>query len=251
MDMRLDRQTRRELAGAVRGRYQAASGAEKRKILDKFVATTGYHEKSAIRVLNAGVDLPVPQRRVRAPLYDEAVRAALIVLWEASDRVCGKRLQPLLPILLPALERNDHPKLQAPIREKLLAMSAATVDRLLRAPRRASQSKRPRRIEPAPKRRIRMRTFADWNEPLPGCMEMDLVAHCGTVNRGSYVSALTLTDIASGWTECAALAVREGGLVVETLDRIRLGLPFRLRAVDVDNGSCARAGVAPTKLHRF
>lgn len=168
---------------------------------------------------------------------DEAVRAALIVLSEASDRVCGKRLQPLLPILLPALERNDHLKLQAPIREKLLAMSAATVDRLLRVPRRASQSKRPRRIEPAPKRRIRMRTFADWNEPLPGCMDMDLVAHCGTVNRGSYVHTLTLSDIASGWTECAALVVREGGLVVETLDRIRLGLPFRLRAVDVDNGS--------------
>lgn len=80
-----------------------------------------------------------------------------------------------------------------------------------------------------------MRTFADWNAPVPGCMEMDLVAHCGNVNRGSYVHSLTLTDIASGWTECAALVVREGGLVVETLDKIRLGLPFRLRAVDVDN----------------
>lgn len=82
-----------------------------------------------------------------------------------------------------------------------------------------------------------MRTFADWNEPLPGCMEMDLVAHCGTVNRGSYVHSLVLTDIASGWTECAPLVVREGGLVVETIERVRLGLPFGLRALDVDNGS--------------
>ena len=82
-----------------------------------------------------------------------------------------------------------------------------------------------------------MRTFADWNDPVPGSMEMDLVAHCGNVNRGSYVHSLVLTDIASGWTEAAPIVVREGSLVVETLERIRIGLPFALRAVDVDNGS--------------
>src|SRR6476619_7317452 len=82
-----------------------------------------------------------------------------------------------------------------------------------------------------------MRTFADWNDPTPGSMEMDLVAHCGNVNPGSYVHSLVLTDIASGWTEAAPIVVREGTLVVETLDRIRAGLPFGLRALDVDNGS--------------
>ena len=116
-------------------------------------------------------------------------------------------------------------------------MSAATVDRLLRVPRKAGQTKRPRRAEPEPRRRIKMRTFADWNDPPPGSMEMDLVAHCGSVNRGSYVHSLVLTDIASGWTEAAPIVVREGTLVVETLDRIRVGLPFALRALDVDNGS--------------
>jgi hypothetical protein len=70
--------------------------------------------------------------------------------------------------------------------------------------------------------------------PLPGSMEMDLVAHCGEVNRGSYINSLVLTDIASGWTEAAPLAVRESGLVVETLERIRVALPFCLRALDVD-----------------
>jgi len=80
-----------------------------------------------------------------------------------------------------------------------------------------------------------MRTFADWNDPAPGSMEMDLVAHCGPVNRGSYVNSLVLTDIATGWTEAAPIVVREGSLVVETLDRIRAGLPFALQAVDVDN----------------
>jgi hypothetical protein len=237
MGNRLDRRARQDLADAVRGRYRAATGTAKRKILDEFIATTGYHEKAAIRVLRADPSPKGPQSRVRAPLYDEAVRAAVIVLWEASDRVCGKRLRPLLPILLPALERNGHLRLQEPIRDKVLAMSASTIDRLLRAPKSASRTKKPRRVESAPKRRIPMRTFADWNEPPPGSMEMDLVAHCGDVNRGSYVHSLVLTDIASGWTECAPLVVREGGLVVETIERIRHGLPFPLRALDVDNGT--------------
>ena len=89
--------------------------------------------------------------------------------------------------------------------------------------------KKARRVVPEPCRRLKMRTFADWNEPPSGSMEMDLVAHCGEVNRGSYVHSLVLTDIASGWTEAAPIVVREATLVVETLERIRVGLPFVLR----------------------
>src|SRR5277367_4716124 len=237
MDRTMTHTVRAELAAAIRPRYRSASGKQKRKILDEFVASTGYHEKSAIRVLNGQ---PVKNRsrtRNRPSIYDEAARVALIVMWEASDRVCGKRLKALMPILLPALERNGHLKLDETIRVKILAMSAATIDRLLRAPRSVTRSKKRRRIEPEPRRRIPLRTFADWNEPVPGSMEMDLVAHCGAVNRGSYINSLVLTDIASGWTEAAPLVVRESHLVVETLERIRVGLPFALRALDVDNGS--------------
>jgi hypothetical protein len=227
---------RAELADAIRPRYAAATTREKRQILEGFIAATGYHKKSAIRVLNR---LPTPRGRTRRrlPLYDDAVRSALIVLWEASDRVCSKRLKALLPILIPALERNGHLALDELIRPKILSMSAATVDRLLREPRTAGQQRRRKRTEPEPRRRIKMRTFADWNDPSPGNMEMDLVAHCGSINRGSYVHSLVLTDIASGWTEAAPIVVREGTLVVETLERIRCGLPFALRALDVDNGT--------------
>jgi hypothetical protein len=151
--------------------------------------------------------------------------------------VCGKRLKALLPILVPALERNGHLNLDEQIRPKILSMSAATIDRLLRVPRSATFTRKAPRTTPEPRRRIKIRTFADWNEPPPGGMEMDLVAHCGAVNRGSFVHSLALTDISSGWTEAAPLVVREGSLVVETLDRIRAGLPFTLRALDVDNGS--------------
>src|SRR3984957_2473314 len=237
MKRKMTHTVRTELADAIRLRYRSATGKQKHKILDEFVASTGYHEKSAIRVLNA---MPAPkarQTRNRPSLYDEAARGALIVMWEASDRVCGKRLKALLPILLPALERNGHLKLDEAIRAKILAMSAATIDRLLRSPRSVTRSKKRRRSEPEPRRRIPLRTFADWNEPIPGSMEMDLVAHCGAVSRDSYVNSLVLTDIASGWTEAAPIVVRESSLVVETLERIRVGLPFALRALDVDNGT--------------
>src|ERR1022692_3120633 len=228
---------RDEITRAVRERYRTATGKERKRMLSEFIAVTGYHPKYAIEILNREDSGPsLPQKRKRPRLYDEAARQALIVMWEASDRICGKRLKPLLRIMLPSLERHGHLSLDEAIRAKVLAMSAATIDRLLKGPKAASGTKKRRRVVPEIRRRVPVRTFADWGDPLPGSMEMDLVAHCGDVNRGSYVHSLVLTDIASGWTECAPLIVRESTLLVETLDRIRLGLPFSLRALDVDNG---------------
>jgi hypothetical protein len=83
--------TRKELVEALRARYRGAAVADKVKILDEFVALTGYHRKHAIRVLREEVTSKEAQARNR--LYDEAVRQALTVLWEAADRVCGKRLK--------------------------------------------------------------------------------------------------------------------------------------------------------------
>jgi hypothetical protein len=99
---------RAELANAIRSRYGAATGNAKRSILNEFIAASGYHEKSAIRVLNETHIAKERQTRRRPSLYDEASRGALIVLWETSDRVCGKRLKALVPILLAAMERNCH-----------------------------------------------------------------------------------------------------------------------------------------------
>ena len=128
-------QARQELVTAVAERYRRSTPAEKGWILDEFVALTGYHRKHAIRVLNGNSAMPAA-RRGRRSVYDEAVTESLVVLWEASDRVCGKRLKALLPILVPALERHGHLALDARVREQLMAVSAATIDRRL-APARA------------------------------------------------------------------------------------------------------------------
>jgi hypothetical protein len=149
--------------------------------------------------LNEAIRGPRRGRRI----YDEAVREALMVLWEASDRVCGKRLRPLVPILVEAMERHGHLQLEAEVRTGLFAMSAATIDRALREKRGLPERGRRKRNAPSAIRRsVTVRTFAGWDDPPPGYVEADLVAHSGPLAKGHLIQTLTVTDIASGWTEC-------------------------------------------------
>ena len=184
---------------------------------------------SAVRAAAAA-----PRKRI----YNEAVRQALGLLWEAADRICGKRLKALLPVLIESMERHGHLRLDPVVRSALLDVSAATIDRLLRPIRETSGRGRRRRwgMGSAIKQSVPVRTFADWGDPPPGYCEADLVEHCGGVkHEGNFVHTLTLTDIHSGWTECAALVVREQTLVVEGISMIRRQLPFLLRGLDTDN----------------
>ena len=232
----ISKKAREELVHAVAERYQTSSKEDKTRILDEFVRLTGYHRKHAVRVLGGRVPAEKRSAGSRPRIYDEAVRQALVVLWEASDRICGKRLRALLPLLIDALERHGHLQLEAVVREKLHRVSASTIDRLL-APARSTSTQRRRNNPRAVRNQIPVRTFADWDEqPLPGFMEVDLVAHCGGVASGRYNHTLVLTDIFSGWTECIALAVRDSSLVVNGLDKLRVAMPFALRGIDTDTG---------------
>ena len=136
MARRIGMATRRELLAAVSVRYRDGARAERSRILDEFAAVTGYHRKHAIRLLSGlgkrqeadGFVLPA---RACARTYGVEVRDALIQLWEVADRVCSKRLRPMVPVLLPALERHGRVVLDEATRAKLLAVSAASIDRLL------------------------------------------------------------------------------------------------------------------------
>ena len=167
------------------------------------------------------------------------MREALIVIWEASDRICGKRLRPLMPILIEAMERHGHLQLAPEVRTGLLAMSAATIDRALREVRRQAggAARRRPRLRRRSRRSVPVRTFDGWDDPPPGFVEADLVAHSGPIAKGSFVQTLVLTDIATGWTECAPLLVREQRLLTEVLSELRKLLPFPLLGFDTDNDS--------------
>src|SRR5271169_2522252 len=178
---------RDELVVAIARRYGGSLRWEKARILDEFVAVTGYHRKHAMRVLREGRPGRRSGPRLARRVYDEAVREALVVLWEASDRVCGKRLKPLLPVLVEALERHGHLRLDDVVRTKLHSASASTIDRLLKEPRGSAGRRRSgARATPVIRRSIAVRTFADWKEPIPGFMEADLVAHGGESAAGSF-----------------------------------------------------------------
>ena len=230
---------RDELVNALARRYAVAGRAEKTRILDEFVAITGFHRKHAMCLLRCGATARRSEAKATRRLYDEAVREAIVVLWEASDRICGKRLKALIPTLVEAMERHGHLKLGPEIRAAVLAMSAATIDRSLRKVREQAGGRRRRRTVPPPsvRRSIPVRTFSDWEDPPPGFVEADLVAHSGPVTRGSFVQTLVVTDIATGWTECAPLLYREQTLLREVLGEIRRLLPFELLGFDTDNDS--------------
>src|ERR1039457_6655630 len=232
MRRRIRLSTRRELTAAIRQRYQAADRVGKKMILDEFTQVTGYHRKHAIRVLTTQPTSEPKTRAVRR-VYQEAVK-------EASDRICGKRLKALLPLLVEAMERHGHLQLEEGVRAQLLAMSASTIDRQLHLVRERAYGGHKKRSAATNRVRkmVAVRTFADWEEPLrPGFMEMDLVTHCGPRAEGSFVHSLVLTDVASGWTECVALPVREQALIVEAITGLRPKLPFSLLGLDTDNDS--------------
>jgi hypothetical protein len=260
---RVSMATRNELVEAIAARYARSDRAEKARILDEFVAVTNFHRKHAMRLLRGGASAgrsgPRPSRRI----YDDAVREALLVLWEASDRICGKRLKALVPVLLDAMERHGHLDLAPEVRTGLLAMSASTIDRALRAVREKT-GQRGRRRGSAPsavRRSIPVRTFSDWEDPPPGFIEADLVAHSGPVASGSFIQTLVLTDIATGWTECAPLLVREQTVLVEVLSEVRKLLPFELLGFDTDNDTvfmnetvrdyCQAAGIEFTRCRPY
>jgi hypothetical protein len=194
--------TRKELTATINRRYRGTDRKGKKLILDEFIKVTGYHRKHAIRILTAPpVSAAMPEARSTSRIYGEAVKEVLIVLWEAADRVCGKRLKALLPQLVEAMERHKHLQLEAGVRAQLLAISAATIDRQLSAVREKAYGGRKKRTALDRVRKVvPVRTFADWGETGPGYLEVDLVTHCGERAAGSFVHTLVLTDVTSGWT---------------------------------------------------
>jgi hypothetical protein len=157
----ISQQTKAELLQALRQRYLRASKQEKAKILDEFVAVAGCHRKHAIRLLTGSNPASASVSAVARRIYDEAVRQALIVLWEAADRICGKRLKAVLPSLVTALERHGHLARNATVRQRVLAVSAATIDRLPDSVRSNTSYRKKRKTATKPSKEIPVEPGSD------------------------------------------------------------------------------------------
>src|SRR6266700_2826895 len=217
--------------------YREAPPSQKRVLLEAFIATTGYVRKYARWLLNHAEEVQQTHGRSQLRRYGPDVQHALFLAWNAANRICAKRLIPFLPTLIEALERHEHLHISEECRKQLLAMSAATADRLLSSQRKGGQhGLSTARAGTLLKQQIPIRTFQEWKENRPGFLEVDLVTHCGTDIEGGYLYTLTLTDIATGWTECLPLLYRSQETVRAALQRARTLFPFPILGIDTDNG---------------
>ena len=228
---------RRALLQRAASQYQRATGSDKQRILAQFLTATGYVRKYAVWVLNHAEEVlqaaDAPRQR-----YGSEVQGALVLAWETLNRICAKRLIPFLLDIIASLEQCGHLQLSEERRRILLSISAATADRLLRSQRRhCLPSLSSTKAGPLLKQHIPIRTFEDWNEAKPGFLEVDLVAHCGSHLEGNFLYTLTLTDVATGWTECLPLLNRGREEVLAALQRARTLFPFPILRIDTDNGA--------------
>jgi hypothetical protein len=234
----MSKKSKDELTKRTHARYLQATKAEKTRILDEFVAATGYHRKHAIRKLRRGIPEWHRERRGRQRTYTGDAVRAMVEIWRICGCICGKRLQPFIPEMVTVLERHNELVLDPETKALVLHMSAATIDRRL-APFRQQRGRGLSTTKPGTllKDAIPVRTFADWDDARPGFVEMDLVAHCGDTIAGQYLQTLTATDVSTGWTECLALPKRSQLAVSAAMVDLQGRLPFPLLGVDSDNDS--------------
>lgn len=232
----MQNRSKREYLASIHKRYQTATTAQKTRILDEFCAVCHYNRKYAIRLLAKPLRRPTPPKRPgrKARYHTPAIRTFLQRLAIASNLVCSKRLKVMIPLWLP---HYDTPLDQATT-GLLLQISPATIDRVLAPWRRRHNKIGLATTKPGSllKKPIPIAT-SQWDQAVPGFLEADTVAHCGTSMAGSFVYTVNFVDIATGWSAFAAVWGRGQLGVFAALQHVEQELPFRIRGFDSDNGS--------------
>lgn len=251
--MRLTMQERKTVTKVMAQQYRRGSKKDKGEVLTRFVESTGYNRVYAARLLrNHGRRVEVKtgvfaegsvrarkRGRARAREYDESVVKALRKLWRIGDYICAKRLVVFIREALPCLVRNRELRISKKVQEKLLRISASSIERLLAPERKKHTLKGRSGTKPGTllKHQIPIRTFADWDDAQPGFIEMDLVGHDGGSTAGEYCQTLDATDVSTGWSEQLAVPTKAQSWVFEAIEEMRERLPFTLLGLDSDNGS--------------
>ncbi|WP_181023472.1 MULTISPECIES: integrase catalytic domain-containing protein [Mycobacteriaceae] len=246
MEGKIDMAARRQVTNKLRGQYRKASKADRGKILDRVVSTTGMGRSTARRMLT-GPKLPDPAaqvdgRALRARGFSDDARALLEHVWALMGMPCGKYLVVMLDLWLPLLAEAgdlDKPFATKGASAELKTMSAATVDRYLKPARDRMRIKGISTTKPSPLLRnsITIRTCADEAPDAPGVIEADTVAHCGPTLIGEFARTLTMTDLVIGWTENCSIRNNASTWILAGIAELQQRFPFDLVIFDSDCGS--------------
>ena len=254
----LDMRQKKAITEESRTRYSKASKKQKTKLLDEFCATTGYNRCYASWILkmksgkvlgymtSGGKKIKYviakkkKTKRKRDKIYGYDVFLALKKIWVIFDFICSKRLAPFMAEAVEKLKKHKEIETTGEVDRKLVAMSASTIDRLLKKEKdkfRLGKGRSGTKPGTLLKNQIPIRTFADWDDAVPGFTEVDLVGHDGGNNSGDYVQSLNFVDIATCWDSTAACKNKAQVHVFGALRTIIARFPFDVLGIDSDNGS--------------
>lgn len=243
--------SRAEITSRYARAYAKAGKKDKGRVLDEVVSVTGWSRDNARRRLVAanrapgrGRTVAVVARKPRAAKYSYDSRKVLQRVWAASGGQCGKYLAASMRTQLDGLERHGEllfgtDRYSAAVREELLSMSAATIDRYL-APIKTDGSLRgvsTTRTSPLLRSSITIRKAGDEVAGEPGFFEGDTVAHCGPTLKGEFARTVNLTDMHTGWVFTHTV---RNNAHVHILAALKAGVqqvPFEVTGLDFDNGS--------------
>ena len=203
-------------------------------MLNRLVLTTGYSRKHLMEVLPKPPKIKKRKKRIQESHYIQIIKP-LRILWATSNYACGQRLKPIIPSYIAALRRHKELIVTPAERKLLLQISSATIDRMLTHDRKRINIKGRSRTKPGSllKHQIPIKMWTDWDNTVPGFVEIDSVHHCGISLFGDYILTLDTTDVATGWNECCAHLGKGEHRTIQALDTIRGRLPFPLLGIDL------------------
>jgi hypothetical protein len=229
--------SKKEYLQEIKKRYFSATKTGKSVILDEFCRVCNYNRKYAIRLISKK-QLKYNRRKGRPnKYYRTSIITFLKDIWVMTNLACSKRLKAAIPLWLPYYHLHNSNHLTEKDVKLLLEISPRTIDRLLK--RLKSRYKKFGLSTTMPGSLLEKQVpikLNQWDESVPGFIEADTVAHCGSSVSGQFAYTLNAVDIATGWIEQRALWGKGKRGVFEALKSIREYLPFKVLGFDCDNG---------------
>ncbi len=225
----MSNELKRQYLERVRSRYFKSNRKQKTLIIDEFCQVCDITRKHAIRLLNEDFKNNV-RKAGRKVFYGPEVHEHVLILWQAMNQMCSKKMVAAIPIWIEFYEVSDHTKYF------LKRISASTIDRILQKHRKEWRKGQSSTEPSLIKNKIPIQLL-DHAIKEPGYIEADTVAHCGTSLAGEFINTITMTDIYSGWTENRAMWKKESGTVLDAIRSIEIALPFEVKGFASDNGN--------------